>query len=334
MTPTLNEVAVAGAPSIPGLRFRRFRDRSDYVTLATLMTAVSLADGLDFIPDAEILQVEYENWAGFDPYRDLVLGEVNGTLIAAAEGMRAVRDGVAVYGTSCFIHPAWRRRGIGRSLLRYTEAHLRSLAEAYDDAGGRVVGTWVQGEVEGARVLLEAEGFRPIRYGFGLRKIGLDDLPPAALPDGIEIRPVLPEHHRAIFDADDEAFLDHWGHREVGEEDFRRLFALPDLDTRLWSVAWDGDEVVGSVQTFVWRKENETLGVRRGWLERISVRRPWRRQGVARALIVDALERLRAIGMDEAMLGVDSENPTGALPLYESLGFRVKDRSTSYRKAW
>jgi mycothiol synthase len=109
---------------------------------------------------------------------------------------------------------------------------------------------------------------------------------------------------------------------------------MPDLDTALWSVAWDGDEVVGSVQGMIWKTENETLSVRRGWLERISVRRPWRRNGVARALIVDALRRLRDADMDEAMLGVDSQNPTGALQLYESLGFEVKDRGTTYRKDW
>jgi ribosomal protein S18 acetylase RimI-like enzyme len=86
--------------------------------------------------------------------------------------------------------------------------------------------------------------------------------------------------------------------------------------------------------SWIWRAENETLGVRRGWLERISVRRPWRKRGLATALIVSALEGLRDRGMTDAMLGVDAENVTGALGLYEKLGFRVKDRSTNYRKAF
>src|SRR6266540_544910 len=47
----------------------------------------------------------------------------------------------------------------------------------------------------------------------------------------------------------------------------------------------------------------------RGWLERISVRRPWRRRGLARAITAESLRRLRAAGLSEAMLGVDSENP-------------------------
>jgi ribosomal protein S18 acetylase RimI-like enzyme len=70
------------------------------------------------------------------------------------------------------------------------------------------------------------------------------------------------------------------------------------------------------------------------WLDHISVRRPWRRRGLARALIVSALQGLREGGIDEAMLGVDGENPTDALGLYESLGFVVKDRGSTWRKAW
>jgi len=64
------------------------------------------------------------------------------------------------------------------------------------------------------------------------------------------------------------------------------------------------------------------------------VRRPWRRRGLASALIVSALAGLRDAGMTEAMLGVDTENPSGALHLYESLGFGVREHATTYRKAW
>jgi len=37
------------------------------------------------------------------------------------------------------------------------------------------------------------------------------------------------------------------------------------------------------------------------------------------------------VGMTEAMLGVDAENPTGALGLYEGLGFSVDQRSSAWR---
>jgi ribosomal protein S18 acetylase RimI-like enzyme len=84
--------------------------------------------------------------------------------------------------------------------------------------------------------------------------------------------------------------------------------------------------------TFVRPAENETLGLSRGWLDHISVRRPWRRRGLASALITDALRALREAGLAEAALGVDAENVSGALRVYEALGFRRARTGVSYRK--
>ena len=320
--------------TIADLGIRTFRDAADYAVMADLQKQASLHDGWDAIPDASTLRVDFENTAGLEPGRDLFIAEADGRPVAWSVVRREVRDGLAVYSSLGTVHPDWRRRGIGRTLLRTGEARLRELADGYDDADGRVYGSWCGDREGGAQELLAAEGYVPVRYGFGMRRANLDDIPDAPLPDGLEIREVREEDRRAIFDADGEAFRDHWGHRVQTDADFTKMFALPDLDTSLWSVAWDWDEVVGSVITFVWRSENEILGVKRGWLEHISVRRPWRRRGVARAIIADALRRLKAAGLDEAMLGVDAENPSGALKLYESLGFTVKDRGTAWRKPW
>ena len=185
----------------------------------------------------------------------------------------------------------------------------------------------------GHRRLLEDAGFEPIRWFFETRRTPLADVPDVPLPEGLEIRPVTPEQHRAIWEADVEAFQDHWQPRVQTEADFVELFAKDDLDTSLWAVAWDGDQVAGSVQAWIWRGENEQLGVRRGWLEHISVRRPYRRRGLGKALTASALRRLAEAGMDEAMLGVDADSPTGALSLYESLGFEVDQRSVAWRRS-
>jgi ribosomal protein S18 acetylase RimI-like enzyme len=143
---------------------------------------------------------------------------------------------------------------------------------------------------------------------------------------------VIPADHRTIFEAEDEAFRDHWGHRAPTDGDFKQVFSMPELDTSMWQVAWDDDEVAGVVQAWIWPSENEKLGVARGWLEKISVRRPWRRRGLARALTARGLAALRDRGMTDAMLGVDADNPTGALGLYVDLGFEVDQRSTTFRR--
>ena len=194
--------------------------------------------------------------------------------------------------------------------------------------------SWPDELQAGATALYASAGYAVVRYGFMMLRDLSDPIPERALPAGLEIRPVVEADHRRIWDADTEAFLDLWNHADRTEDDFVSWFAEPDLDTSLWRVAWDGDEVAGAVMTFIWPHENAGLGVARGWLEHISVRRPWRRQGVASALIADALRGLVAAGMTEAALGVDAESPTGALQVYEAMGFRRARTGISFRKSF
>lgn len=323
---------VAGGPAIDGLRFRRLRDRDDYAPFAALLVAGEAADGLDYAPDPENLAVDYQNYPGLEPTRDVLFAEIDGQIVAYAEGARQVRDGMTLYAIDGMVHPAWRRRGLGRAMLRHVESYHRDRARDHDDPGGRELQLWVP-DRPAPRALLESEGYRVVRHGFRMRRAVAGDLPVQPLPSGIEIRDVVEQQHRAIFDATNEAFEDHWGHREPSEADFRRIYESPDLATSLWSVAWEGDQIVGSVQTYVWAEENRLLGVSRAWMERISIRRAWRGRGIAKALIVDNLRRLQRARIDEAMLDVDAQNPTGALQLYEALGFEVRDSSVAHRKA-
>ena len=217
--------------------------------------------------------------------------------------------------------------------MRWVEQRAREAATEWPGPERHELGAWIDSDMAAALALLESEGYHRIRYGFTMLRPLSDPIPDAALPDGLELRPVVEADHRRIWDADCEAFLDHNDAAVRTEEDFERWFTMPNLDTSLWRVAWDGDDVVGSVMTFIWPEENEKLGFNRGWLEHISVRRPWRKRGVAKALIADSLEVLREKGLAEAMLGVDAKNPTGALQLYESLGFHQHKTGISFRKA-
>ena len=320
--------------AIEGLTFRRLFDRDDYARLAGLIGDSNKADGIPYVPNADGLRNEYENTADFDPRTDLLLADADRRLVGFGEASRQVRDGVSVYWSFGTVLQEYRRRGLGRAILHSNVARGRKIAQRFEDAGGRALGSWVDDKEAGARELLVSEGYAPARFGYVMRRAGLGDVVEVPFADGLELRPVTAEQHRAIFEADDEAFRDAWGHRDATEEDFVARYAEPELDTSLWRVAWDGDQVAGSVMTYIWRSENAKLGVRRGWLERIAVRRPWRRRGLARALIACALIGLRDAGMDDAMLGVDTENVTGALGLYESMGFAISDRQTQYRKAW
>lgn len=325
-------VHLADAPAIDGLRFRRPRgDDADHEAMAAVIAAANTHDRVPYLPSAAILREEFEASIQYDLLQDVVVAEIHGRAIGSAGAERVIRDGVAVHEIWGHVDPAWRRRGIGRALLG---ENLRRAAErgATEAAGRRVEArAHVEESQAGHKRLLETTGFEPIRWYFDMRRPNLEEIPEAPLPDGLVLRPVSADLHRVIWDADNEAFLDHWQPRVRTDEEFASLFASADLDTGLWVVAWDGDQIAGVVQAWIWKDENAQLGVQRGWLEHISVRRPWRRRGLGQAITAEALRRLRAAGMHEAMLGVDAESPTGASRLYERLGFQIHSRSTAYR---
>jgi len=154
------------------------------------------------------------------------------------------------------------------------------------------------------------------------------------LPDGLELRGVSDRAgYRRLFDADAEAFLDHWGGFDASDETFQEWLDEPEFDPSLFVIAWEGDEVAGAVINVIDANENELLHRRRGLLASVFVRRQWRRRGLAAALVARSLALLRERGMTSAWLGVDADNPTGALGVYERAGFGVHSRGSAYRKA-
>ncbi|HWP62748.1 MAG TPA: GNAT family N-acetyltransferase [Candidatus Binatia bacterium] len=320
-------------PPIPGLRLRPWAGDTDAEAVAELKNRAYTFDRIERRTTGDLVRHELRTLPGFDLGADLVLAELDGRLVALARHHRELEsDGTPVHWLSGVVDPDLRGRGIGRFLLHRNLARARAVAAAAPSERPPVASAWLAETEAGAIALLEGEGFRPVRSFFDMVRPSLDDLPLAPLPEGLEIRPATPETARRILEADAEAFRDHWGHTELTDEDVRSVLEDPDTDLDLWQVAWHGDEVAGVVIVLVRDVDLRLLGRRRGWLDDVAVRRPWRRRGLATALMVRAMAALRARGLEEAALGVDAENPSGAVALYERLGFRKTMRYAVYRR--
>jgi ribosomal protein S18 acetylase RimI-like enzyme len=211
-----------------------------------------------------------------------------------------------------------------RRLCRLAQGHRIGRSSFYQAA--------VADSQAGTAALLLGHGYVPARRTYQMVRPNLEVVPDLPLPPGLEVRPARPEHYRAIWEANQEAFRDHWGHVPVTEEDYQRWMGDPTFNPGLWCVAWDGDQVAGMVLNLVNAAENKRYNRGRGYTEDICVRRPWRRQGLARALIARSLIVLRDQGMTEAALGVDAENWSGAMRLYQSMGYRIAQRWSLYRR--
>lgn len=332
---TTENYMLENMPQLAGFTFRPFQGPADFPGMADVIASANTADGLERSDTAETLAAEYAHLTNSDPYRDMLLVEQDGQLVAHNRcWWEQEENGPRSYGHIGFSNPAVRGRGLGRIALGWLEARLRQIAAGHDFDGERFFTTFAA-QTEQARVaLLKSLGYRAVRYGYDMVRDLSQPVEVTPLPAGLEVRSALPEHYRAIFEADAEAFRDHWGYVPPTETHYQGWVNGPMFQPDRWQVAWDTatNQVAGMVQNFVNRDENAKFGRRRGYTEGISVRRPYRRLGLARALLTRSLQIFQDQGFTEAALGVDAENPNGALRLYQSVGFVVEREASVYRK--
>jgi mycothiol synthase len=327
---------VAHAARTRGLVLRPYAGEADLPHMVRIQNAEWEADGLSYRDTiAERAAQNAHPSDQFQPERDLTIAEIDGRVVAFGERQWVdTNDGLREYRSGGAVDPAWRRRGIGSALLRDSEARAAALDATQPSERPVVLGMFSDDRNVGASAIARAAGYGPVRWFFDMERPGLDrdlpDVPP--LPDGIEVRPVAEDQLMTIWRADVEAFHDHWGGGDDSEEAFARYRDAPDFDPSLWLVAWESDEVVAAVINTIYPAENAVLDRPRGWLDSVFTRRAWRRRGIAGALIARSLHVLADRGMQAAALGVDADNPTGALRLYESFGFAVTERGTAWRK--
>jgi len=327
--------AAASAADVPGLVIRPYGGEADLPEVARMQSAEWEADGVSERASVDALRAWWGNPSEqFDPARDVDIVEVDGRVVAVTQrDWVDATDGVREYKARGWIEPAFRRRGIGTMLLARNEGIQRALASTHDTDRPLILGMGGPETNIGAQTLARAFGYEPARWFADMERslVGeLPDVPP--LPDGIEVRPATAEQARQIWEADQDAFQDHWGGWDQSDASFRRWTESPEFQPDIMVVAWDGDEVAGAVLNAVYPEENAALGISRGWLDSVFTRRAWRRRGLARALIVRSLHLLRDRGLATAALGVDADNPSGAFGLYESAGFHPTERFVAWRK--
>ena len=309
----------------PGFQLRP-ASLDDLDAVAELTRLFCTDEGDSFM--AESAEDLRNDWSapGRDITRDAwVVIAPGGQLVGYEEGLD--RHAHAVLFGGGYVHPDYQGMGIGTALVRRLEVWAQHTASVHApdlqvimDMGG------INGDHKESHALLEAEGYQPARY-FWRMQITLDAAPAApAWPDGIRTRPFEPEYQaRAVYEADEEAFQDHWGHLPTPFERWkhRRMLEHP-LDPALWHIAWDGEEVAGYSLSHM-RQDI-------GWVSNLGVRRPWRKCGLGLALLLQSFAAFYERGIRQVGLGVDADHPTGATRLYEKAGMEVVQSYITYRK--
>ncbi|MFC2078018.1 GNAT family N-acetyltransferase [Candidatus Bipolaricaulota bacterium] len=322
------------APDTPGLEFRSFRGESDYEPMLAVIEASKAVDQDEWSQTLDDIVRNYRYLRNCDPFTDMIFAEVEGQV--AGYGRTWWEDekkGDRVYNLFTNMAPDWRGVGIRRAMLRWLETRACEVSDGNPTDGAELLQSWASENEHDAKGLLESEGYEIVRWEYEMVRSLADTIQPAPLPEGIEVRPVTDADADTIFAAAAEAFADHWGVTSWFDADSLKEWREgPTWNPALWKIAWDGDQVVGTVLNFVDEKENAEYERRRGYTEAICVLKPWRGLGVAKALITESMKMHKEMGMTETAHGVDTQNPTGALQLYEGLGYRPRKTHFTFRK--
>jgi ribosomal protein S18 acetylase RimI-like enzyme len=184
-------------------------------------------------------------------------------------------------------------------------------------------------EADGAyRACLARHGFEVVRSSFTMEIDLANPKEEPEWPPGLRSRPFERDEARAVYEAYVEAFGDHWGFVAESFADWCTWNLGAGSDTSLWRVVKDGADVAALCSSKPSHGPDETLG----WVSVLAVRRPWRRRGLARALLLESFELFRSIGRRRAGLGVDTDNTTGALTLYLGVGMIMTSRWDSWER--
>ena len=325
---------------VPVLTFRPLRGEVDYPLMLAVAEGSNRADRIEGSVSLEDIERVCTPAAGYDPTQDVLLAVGAGvrggspSIIGYSRvGWYTGSEDTRLYYQISFLLPEWRGEGFWQAMVRQNERRLREIAAGHPSTARRFFQAWATDTQLKWISVLESQGYQAVRVFFNMLH-RLEDIPDRPMPVGLEVRPVRPEHFRSIWDVQKEETRDLFETvaEDWTEDKYQAWLDCPSHTPHLWQVAWDGDQVAGMVLTRINEVENEEHGRKRGYTEHIFVRRPWRKRGLASALIASSLRVLKAHGMNEAELGVDSDNQSGALGLYQTMGYQTYYTDTWFRK--
>jgi ribosomal protein S18 acetylase RimI-like enzyme len=268
----------------------------------------------------------------FDPRLDARLGWDGGRVVAWGTVVCVPNTHQRRVQLAGAVVPDRRGSGIGTELLTWLVGRGNEVggARATDAPGWLEIGA-SEGD-HGREDLYTTFGFSPLRYYLEMRRPLRElEVAPRTMPDPLRLVPYDVGLDAAVRAAHNEAFRDHFAAIELDEETWQRwVTGGQGFRADCSFVALDGEKVAGYVLNSVHPGDWPGLGFTEGWTHQLGVRRPWRNRGVATVLLDHSAVAFARDGLEFATLDVDAENPTGALGLYESQGYR-RDRT---RVAW
>jgi mycothiol synthase len=310
-----------------------YRGESDLQLIIDLIDACERVDRLESFVSIEQLRSSITNPA-IDRERDLGLWEAQGKLIGFGELSidEPIPNNVTNGSLWFFVHPIARGGDLEAQIIAWAEHRISEVAR--ERQGQPKLLTWSRDSRIDRIAILKHHGFVEGHQYWFLTQSLQQNIPTSQLPESFIIRAVDGEREaQAWVDLHNRAFGNAWFYHPLTVESYKHYLQAPDYLPELNLVAVDREGKFAAIcYCSIDRAHNNFLGRQEGWVALLFTSPDFQRQGLARAMLCNALARLKALNMDIAKIGVDSENAFGAGKLYESVGFDRFRTNTAYVK--
>ncbi|WP_322410486.1 GNAT family N-acetyltransferase [Microbacterium invictum] len=321
-------------PQHPDVALWRTATRADVDAIHGIFAAADAVDHPSWVTPREEIADTFD-LPHIDHARDTLIGFAeDGRAIAAGSSFlhpsRNEKLSVHLAGS---VHPDWRRRGIGRELFDWqntrAEQQVADAAASLAEPLPVELKTYAEAVNAGHQALAAAFGFAPERW-FATMVRQRSEVPDVTQPDGVEVVAYSSDREDDAREARNDAFRDHWGSLPSTREGWAKFVGSEFFRADLSRVVLDGDRrIIAFCLVTVNHDDWEARGRSNAYIDLIGVVRDRRRQGLAPLVISRALHAIADADIDEAILDVDTESPTGANTLYSGLGFVAEERSVA-----
>jgi len=292
----------------------------DLVAVTRLHDAAEAADGHPALNEA--VWRDLDRPRASDSAGVLATASAGGPLVGFAHVARSDSFSPPHWAVGIVVAPDARDGAVARALLERAADHVRA-------HGGGTAVLWLLDPDAALDAAATDAGFRRERELLQQR-VPLPVREEPRWPDGITVRTFVPgQDDTAWLEVNNRAFADHPEQGGWTEETLRRRLDEPWFDPAGFLLALDAAGLAG----FCWTKVHPATPdePEQGEIFVIGVDPDRQGIGLGRALVVGGLAHLAGRGIGTGMLFVDAAN-TGAVHLYEAIGFRTQRSDRSYAR--
>ena len=306
--------------------------RSDLPEIAALLSEGLSFDGLVFVQTAEELAEEFDG----------TYCSLNHDVIVAIYESSIIGVGYTIFLPSeikeerCYIFgttkPEFRGNGVGTAVMQWASEHGESLLRSTNRTIQKYLRSDMSATNSSAGSLFQSFNMSPVRWNDDLI-IDLADSPEVFTASEYSIVAWDSSRDEEARITKNQAFMDHWGSTPTSKDGWEQLVhgSTARLDQSFFALD-SNHNIVGLLLSHRYESDDEALGKRIGWIDKLATLAEHRKKSIGKSLITHALAAYKRDGLTHAALDVDTENPTGAYGLYTAVGFSTFRGKVTYER--